>query len=266
MALSLVPSSVMAQTAPGNPSLPPNPPPNTAAPPAPAPTPPTTTTGYAPMPPPAATTTDLAPPPESEGAGVHEHDGFYARFGLGTSGYTDTLVSDKHTLPTGGEEKIEGVLTGFATVSEVALGGTIGRGFVLGVGIWSTTALTLTYTDTKGPFPPAEFLQPENFGLIGPFFDWYFNANRGLHLQLGLGFATLNGLNPESPRLRDRDTAIGGGMMLGFGYEWWAGKQWGIGVLGRLTAGVVTEEDDAGVQWTHIPVAFPSMLFTATYN
>jgi hypothetical protein len=218
--------------------------------------------------PPVTTTATMEPPPASiDAPGVHEHDGFYARFGLGTSGYTNTLRSEDF-VPAGqaAETKTEGVLTGFATVSEVSLGGTVARGFVLGLGFWSTSALTLTYTETEGPLPPPEFLRPENFLLAGPFFDWFFNAKKGLHFQLGLGFAALHGLNPDTPRVRDRDTAIGGGFMLGLGYDWFVSKQWSIGLLGRITAGVVTEEDDAGVRWTHIPVAFPSTLFTAVYH
>jgi hypothetical protein len=284
VALSLLSSAAMAQTAPGNPSLPPTtpPPPVAPAPPAPAPAPlpeptpappVTESPGYSPMPPPVtAAPTEITPPPsESDAPGVREHDGFYARFGLGTSGYTDTLVSEDF-VPAGSpagtpEQKSEGVLTGFATVSEVSLGGTVARGFVVGLGFWSASALTLTYTETEeGPPPPEEFVRPENFALAGPFFDWFFNAKKGLHWQLGLGFAVLHGLNPDTPRLRDRDTAIGGGLMLGLGYDWFVSRQWSIGVLGRFTAGVVTEEDDAGVRWTHIPVAFPSTLFTAVYH
>jgi hypothetical protein len=227
-----------------------------------------------PMPPPVAPSNELAPPPDpQQKPGWHEHDGFYAHFGLGFSGYSDALKSDEVTPPGGGAETtVEGVVTGFATVSEVAVGGTIGTGFVLGLGLWSTTALTTTFTPVDdddlpaGVGVPEEFARPENFVIVGPFIDWFFNPRRGVHFQAALGLATLSGINTESPRLRDRDTAFGGGLMLGLGHEWWVAGNWGVGVLGRLTAGIVTEEDDAGARWNHLVFAFPSMLFTATYH
>jgi hypothetical protein len=223
----------------------------------------------APPAPPAVLVEPPAPAPV-ERPGVHEHDGFYVHFGLGFGGYTDALSSeDRVNAESGAAEDVDGVITGFATVSELAIGGTVGRGFVLGLGVWSTSVYTTTFTpqDEDDFVLPSEFQRPENFAVGGIFADWYFNARRGLHLQLGLGFATLNGVNPESPRsVRDRDPAIGGGLMLGIGHEWWVGEQWGVGVLGRLTAGVLTEEDDAGAKFTHVVASFPAMLVTATYH
>jgi hypothetical protein len=210
-----------------------------------------------------------APPPRIEPPGVHEHDGFYAHFGLGFGAYTNTVSTDDRVNAAGQPEEIDGVITGFATVSEVAIGGTVASGFALGFGIYSTTLYTSTFTpeDENAPIAPARVQRPENFALAGLFGDWYFNPHKGVHLQMALGFATLTGLNPESPRgVPDRDPAIGGGLMLGIGHEWWVGEQWGIGVLGRLTAGVLTETDDADVRWLHLPVAFPTMLVTATYH
>ena len=219
----------------------------------------------------AAVIVEPAPLPEPKPPGVHEHDGFYAHFGLGFGGYTDALTSEDRVNPqTGATEDVDGVITGFATVSEVAVGGTVGRGFVLGLGIYSTSVYVTTFTprdEDEEILAPTEFQRPENFALAGIFGDWYFNPRRGLHLQLALGFATLTGLNPESPRgVRDRDPAIGGGLMLGIGHEWWVGEQWGVGVLGRLTAGVLTEKDDADVRYLHVVASFPSLLVTATYH
>jgi len=221
----------------------------------------------APLPPPVVVE-PAQPPPRIEQPGVHEHDGFYAHFGLGFGGYTDTVSTEDRVNAAGQPENVDGVITGFATVSEVALGGTVGRGFVLGLGIYSTTVYTSTFTpdNESNVVAPVEVQRPENFALGALFADWYFNPHRGLHLQMGLGFATITGLNPESPRgVRDRDPAIGGGLMLGIGHEWWVGEQWGIGVLGRLTAGVLTEKD-GDARWTHFAAAFPTMLVTATYH
>jgi hypothetical protein len=53
---------------------------------------------------------------------------------------------------------------------------------------------------------------------------------------------------------------VGGAIVLGIGYEWWVGDEWGLGVLGRLTG--ATLNDDT---FTH-HVSGISLLATLTYN
>jgi hypothetical protein len=195
--------------------------------------------------------------------GVRQHDGFYARFGLGFSGFGDTVASE---ATTGNSFRDQGLVTGLGTVSEIAFGGTIKNGFVLGGGVYSASIETPFVFEGRGRPLPSEFRRPDSFTVVGIMGDFYPNPRRGLHLQAALGFAVLTGLNPGGDIWRDRHAAVGGGAMVGIGYEWWVGEQWSIGVLGRGTAAVMTEDDATGARWFHFAAAWPSLLFTVTYH
>jgi hypothetical protein len=54
--------------------------------------------------------------------------------------------------------------------------------------------------------------------------------------------------------------------MLGFGYEWWIGDEWSMGVLGRLSIAVLGEEDDRGRDFSRVAVASPAFLLSVTYH
>jgi hypothetical protein len=137
---------------------------------------------------------------------------------------------------------------------------------VLGGGIYTATVETPFVYDGTGRPLPAEFRRPDTFSLIGIMGDLYPNPRRGLHLQAAAGLAALTGFNPGSEYWRDRHVALGGGAMLGLGYEWWVGEQWGIGILARATVGALPEDDSLGYRWFHFVAAWPSVLFTVTYH
>lgn len=164
---------------------------------------------------------------------------------------------------------MDGLFTGIGTASELALGGTVSRGLVLGGGIYSTSVLAwaLLPEDSGGPLP--EELEPTsaNFSLIGPFVDYYFDPRRGFHLQGALGLAALTGLRFDQGGRMDTDyTALGGGLMVGIGHEWWIGDEWSLGVLGRVTFAYVHGDDDDDVGWGHFVSTFPAVLATVTYH
>lgn len=208
------------------------------------------------------------PPLAAPRPGVHTHDGFYFRAGTGLGVMTEDLRSESSSVYGG---KVKGNGTGFSTVSELAFGGTIARGFVLGGGIYSAELVSATFRVTKDSagMPPPE-LDPErrNFTLVGPFIDWYFNEHRGLHVQFALGFASLSAVRIGSvPWEEDHPyNAAGGGVMLGLGYEWWIGEEWSMGVLARITGAYLSGKDDAGVRWYHGLGTGPSPMFTLTYH
>jgi len=204
------------------------------------------------------------PPGPAEPPGFHRHDGFYARLGLGFSAFGDTLVpEDEAAEDRGGHHNS---VSGFATVSEIALGGTPATGFVVGGGIFSVSVVTTSVNQVAGEVLPDELAHPENFAVVGPFFDWYFYPRRGLHVEGALGLAAVSGLQPERARFEDRNVALGLGAVAGIGYEWWVGDDWGLGILGRMSGGVAGEETDANVRWLHFVGASPSVLFSATYH
>lgn len=263
------PSGAGAATAPADPGPPT---PETVPPTTDAPTPPPPTTPPEKMQPPPKPTEPppridvrkgAPPPPPPAQTGRHLHDGLYVRFGLGFSGFGDTIASREQMHD---EPRDQGTVSGFGTASEIAVGGTLGRGFVLGGGIYGCSVLTTTFEYTRGTPPPDELRRPDNFSIVGLMGDWYFNPRRGFHAQAALGLAALSGVGAETQRIRDRRAAVGGGVMLGIGHEWWVSDEWGIGILGRVTAGVVTEKDDLGERWFHLVAASPSILFSATFH
>lgn len=208
------------------------------------------------------------PPPPVARTGAYTHDGFYLRLATGLSVMSEDLRSADSSVY-GGE--VKGESTGFATVSELAVGGTLGRGFVLGGGVYTAELISATFRTAKDSAgsPPAE-LDPEkrNFTLVGPFFDWYLREHKGFHIQAALGFCTFSAVRFASLPFEENDPyhAEGGGIMLGAGYEWWIARQWSMGVMARLTAAYLTGKDDAGVRWYHALGTSPSPMFTVTYQ
>jgi hypothetical protein len=207
--------------------------------------------------------------PKIEDRTVHAHDGLYLRIGLGFGGFTDNMTAVDEAA---NGETDSGTITGMASASELMIGGSLSRELILGGGLWTSTTFVSDYANTHNNGIPTDLRKPDNFTLVGPFLDWYFdqklnlNPPGGFHAQAGLGFAVLNGFKPEQVRNENRRVAIGGGLMLGFGYEWWVGEQWALGALARLTAAAMVEEDDRDDQWIHGAATFPAFLFTATYN
>jgi hypothetical protein len=195
------------------------------------------------------------------------HDGFYMRFASGLAGFDERLSSEESAVY-GGE--IKSRTRGIATVSELAIGGTISKGVVLGGGIYTADLLasTLRLEDGSAGEPPPELdTGLRNLVLIAPFIDIYPNPRRGFHVQGALGLAAVTAsVFGSSATDRSDYAAVGGGLMLGAGYEWWIADEWSLGVLGRATVSVLTGEDDSGVRWIHIPATSPSFMFTLTYH
>lgn len=198
------------------------------------------------------------------------HDGFYLRFASGFGVYEERLESDD-TRVYGGE--VGGRTIGLASVGELALGGTVGKGLVVGGGIYTARLLTGHFRlDPGSPAAPPLELDPElrELLVLGPFVDWYPNPRRGLHLQAALGFAGLmsgdGNFRGDDDDDDDRYRAYGGGIVLGIGYEWWIGEEWSLGALARAQAAAVSAKDEADVRWFHGVSTSPSLLLTLTYH
>lgn len=197
----------------------------------------------------------------------HVHDGFYLRFGTGFGGYDERLGSRSSATYAG---EIEGRNRGLATLGELSLGGTVGRGWVVGGGVFSADVLATTYKsgEDSSQLPPTE-LDPElrNVALIGPFFDRYPDPTEGFHFQAALGIATLTPrVFGHSGTEQSEYLAAGGGVMLGAGYDWWVAEEWSLGVLARTTAALVSGSDASDVRWWHVVVTSPGLLLTLTYH
>lgn len=202
-------------------------------------------------------------PPPDEGARVH--DGFYLRIGWGFGVFDERLESDD--LASGGSLKARN--RGIATTSDIAIGGTVAPGWVIGglIGSVDMIASTLRTSGASLTEIPTE-IDPglRNSSLIGPFVDWYPNVRGGFHAQAALGLATLTPRLFGHPATDDSEyLAVGGGLMLGAGYEWWVADEWSIGVLTQLGARVMGGDAD-GASWSHVVTISPNLCATLTYH
>lgn len=190
--------------------------------------------------------------------GARLHDGFYLRLATGFGAYSEAIREAGASKQT--------TVAGVATVTELGIGGAIRPGLILGGGVWSSSVLASDRT-TGGNTPPPEVVEGRgDFSLVGPFFDYYFDPRRGLHLQSAIGIANTRGVNLDSGNVDEDAISVGLGVMFGVGYEWWVSEEWSIGVLGRYALGATGQKDKAGTRWYHFVAGTPSVLFSATYN
>jgi hypothetical protein len=213
----------------------------------------------------AALSSACAAPPHAASPAApraREHHGFYLRVASGFAAYDERLSSDRAAAgATQGRDR------GLATLGELALGGSIGRGWVLGGGIYSADLLASTYR-TKTVAPPPE-LDPglRNLALIAPFLDYALDSVPGVHLQLALGLATLTPRVIGDPATSVSEyLALGGGFLFGGGYEWDLSESWRLGILSRTTLSVLGGRDESGARWSHVVVTSPGLLLTLTYQ
>jgi hypothetical protein len=178
-------------------------------------------------------------------SGAHRHNGFYLRFGLGLGGASSAAdaVSTSPAINGGGVD-----VESFAVPLELAIGGTPAPGLVIGVGsygsIWPTPHATLknfgrSLESDAGPVVVSS---------LGPFVDYYFDPEKGLHAQFGAAFASASAAKSTDSgaavRVPSEDlSGSGWSAMAGFGWENWIGQEWSAGILGRLQYGEIALKD-----------------------
>jgi hypothetical protein len=199
--------------------------------------------------------------PRGTGNREHLNPGLVLNVGFGFGGVTDYVGTAADEDDDGDASQV----TGMATIAEIMLGGTLTPDWVLGGGIWASRIASSNYFHDHGMALPDDMRQPQTFVLAGPFVDWYFLRNTGLHAQLGLGFAMLTGYEWENGDPEHDNPGLGGGFVAGFGYDTWVADHWRIGVLARIT-GAVMAELEAGETWIHGTTTFPALALIATYN
>jgi hypothetical protein len=157
-------------------------------------------------------------------------------------------------------------LSGLAIPVELSLGGTVGRGVVLGVGSFGASIPTLTL-ETSSDFGDLETETDAVLSTIGPFIDVYPNPEQGLHIQAGVAYAVIAASEDDDELLGDDYAGGGFALMAGVGYEWWVGEQWSVGVLGRIQYASATLEADSGdLPDSDVSLIVPAALFTATLH
>jgi hypothetical protein len=187
------------------------------------------------------------------------HHGFYLRISTGFGSHVDS-INQRGADP--------GVtLVGMSSVGEFGVGWSVKPRLVIGLGTYGSTVFASHETsDATGPMPPPEIRgDVKGFSVTGPFVDWYFNARRGLHGQLAIGVASVRGIGLATGHVNTKDVVTGAGFVLGFGNDWSVSEKWSLGILARMSFGVATTEDEAGMTWEHGVGATPSVLFTGAY-
>jgi hypothetical protein len=201
------------------------------------------------------------------------HDGFYLRLGIGAGYLSDSVVAD---------DDLQYTLKGGAMALEVAFGGTPSPGIVIGGGLYQTSVFSPSVDEYElaGVSLDADYESDSaDLVLIALLVDAYINPRGGFHLQGGIGPAVMVvGAADDCSQASyfngclslDEQEADGLGLMLGVGYELWAGEQWGVGVLGRLvyasvSSDVQTSLSPEQVEVSHSVIA-PALLFSATLH
>jgi hypothetical protein len=205
-------------------------------------------------------------PPAKLAAGGHRHNGFYLRLGLGLAAASSAAdaVSTSSDVNGAGVE-----MQSFAVPLELALGGTPAPGFVIGVGsygsIWPAPQSTLknnghSFESQAGPVLVSS---------IGPFADYYFDPEKGLHAQIGAAFASATAKSSTDSgaavRVPARDfSGTGGSVMVGLGWESWIGQEWSAGILGRVQYGEVELKSEGSSD--KLPTSFLVLGALATFT
>jgi hypothetical protein len=181
------------------------------------------------MPPPPSYGYVPPPPPKTKRAkkqGVHTHDGFYLRMGIGVGAVVlgnAGKSEDDTTLSTGGA----GI--------EFGMGGTIGKGFVIGGRVLGVGGQNL---QLESPQRSSTVPGGLTYSTLQLFADWYVDPEGGLHIEgalgpVGLSYDPTVGEDDDSQN-DDNETIDGFGGSLGVGWEGWVGEQWSLGGVFRL--------------------------------
>lgn len=197
-------------------------------------------------------------PPPAPPRGVHRHDGFYLRMGLGIGSLSANLKASP--VIGGVPAQIDAKLTGSGAVLDFALGGAVVDGVILAGDI---TLMGVDSPKIDGISSPQ--VKTDSFVRMLFLCDVYPDPKQGFHFQGGLGLAQFAyGLDVKVDDGSDRTTLSGLGWHVGAGWEGWVGDQWGIGGLLRLDGASV--KTSSGSADGTASVFSPSLLFTATLN
>jgi hypothetical protein len=195
--------------------------------------------------------------------GAHEHDGVYLRMALG-AGYLGAKFGSDYSVDYGG--KVDGTLGGGSGALELALGGTVAKGLVLGGGVYldgrsktRTHGLQINGQDAA--------VDSVSLGIVGLFGDYYFDPTSGWHVQGTLGAAWIDVGKARSGEVVNRENSLSGvGLCLGGGYEWWIANQWSMGVLLRGIVVAAANNAHPDDRWSYEAFALPELLLSVTFQ
>lgn len=149
--------------------------------------------------------------------GYHQHDGFYLSMSIGPAFGT---IDNKTNYM--GDQKYSGPAAQF----DIKIGGAIGENFILHASMISSSIPGPTVT---GGNQSTNLTNNLSIGeaMIGGGFTYYFMpANVFISSSIGSGnFTVIDSKNNNSV-----STSRGFSFQLKFGKEWWASKNWGLGI------------------------------------
>ncbi len=180
--------------------------------------------------------------------GIRTHDGFYTRLALGPALLSSSWGS------TGSVS-----VTGMGPALELAFGGTVGRGVVIGGGVYGASFLSpkIAYSGQSNSIDSASVT------TVGPFVDWYPSPEDGWHVQGSVGYAitTYSGSSGK-----DSASGTGFGGLLGLGYEAWVADEWSIGGMLRCQYASASISASGSSSTVDTSVLVPAFVVTATYH
>jgi hypothetical protein len=202
----------------------------------------------------------------------YRHEGFYLAADTGF-GYLAAWGSG----PVGSAS-----ISGLGTVADLAIGGTVAPGLVLG-GVareWSTTGTfnggpTISAKTTyymNGVATPTQLTLSGNAHAqsieAGAFLDWYPNPEKGWHVGVSVG---LGGMSmTDDAGTKSMSIAVAGSVF--GGYQWWLGPAWSLGLAGVLSASTAgrfdypstdsdpSNQNDSGYRLTPLGVGLVTQL------
>jgi hypothetical protein len=189
----------------------------------------------------------------AQSSGVHKHDGFMLRLGVG-AGYSSSTAEE------GGVE-IEVSGAGIAPIF-LDVGGSVGRNFNLHFSAagWTSIDPDLTLSSGGESMTVGSDDLSARLLLLGLGGTYYFAGNSFLTIILG---TTQFSLQDESDSDNTWETDWGFGGRALFGKEWWASDNWGLGIAGYLDASSNPDSTDSEVKWMGLSLG---LVFSATYQ
>jgi len=177
------------------------------------------------------------------------HDGFYLQLAGGFGYLSSTAESGGYSV----------TYSGVALPSQLLLGGTLGGGFVLGGGFFGDYVPAPNAEQSGGGVTVSGSLNDVTLTLIGigPFMDFYPDPKGGLHFQGLVGFGAMEATFQGNSGGSDPTGVV---LSLGVGHDWWVGREWSIGVMGRFVYAPLSLN---GIDYSTIA---PAVLATFTYN
>jgi hypothetical protein len=184
---------------------------------------------------------------------MYFHDGFYLRAAIGGGRFRDDF---KHEVLGLFGLGLEGHAEGPSVSGEVTAGYAIKPGLILGGGVFFEQVAS-----PKVEIEDVDYSDTVSVGTLimaGPIIEWYLKPEGGFHLGGGPVGARLE-IKDDSGDLSEHEP-VGGGGVVGVGYEWWIGEQWALGLMGRFAVARLQDDDIV-----HTVTAI-SLLANVTYH